>query len=80
MMVTNIAKTVGPSTWTAGLRHPIPAQTHLIATQTPFMTIHGAGRSAGQPQAIPVTVETLPIIQVSLTMAMDIDTFYEASL
>ena len=41
------------------------------------MTLRGAGVSASSTQAFPLTIETLPIIQVSLTMAVDMENFYQ---
>jgi hypothetical protein len=47
------------------------------ATNTFSVTVRGAGTSHSSTQAYPLIIETLPIIQVSMTMAVDIENFYE---
>ena len=47
------------------------------STNTFSVTVRGAGTAKSNTQAFPLTIETLPIIQVSMTMAVDIENFYE---
>jgi len=47
------------------------------STNTFSVTVRGAGTTVSDTQAFPLTIETLPIIQVSMTMAVSIENFYE---
>ena len=48
-------------------------------TNTFSVTVRGVGTSESSTQAHPLTIETLPIIQVSMTMAVNIENFYEGA-